>query len=135
MLRRGLTAPMIANALMLVMVIHIGETAKFAAAWTGYKAAVQRLAMGTAADPKLGDPHFVSAARIAISESRLSWASTTPFLSMLLAPAFAPQRLVIDPAANYIWFSCETARASEERESVIPVESRRLIRTYTCLYR
>jgi len=78
-------------------------------AWTDYKAAVRALARGAASDPKLGDSHFVSSTRISADLNRLSWNSTTPFLSVLLAPGFAPARLVVDPAANYFWLSCEAA--------------------------
>ena len=40
---------------------------------------------------------FVSSLRITDDLNRLSWFSNTPYLSVLLAPNFAPKRLVVDP--------------------------------------
>jgi hypothetical protein len=91
--------------------------------------------MGTASDPALGDRHFVSSARIDARLNRLSWSSTTHFLSVLLAPDFAPARLVVDPGNNYIWLSCRMAVASEQAERAIPAQSRRLVRVHACLHR
>lgn len=135
LLARDVTAQAAMGAVLLVMLVHTVETAKFVTAWTDYKAAVRALATGTASDPELGDPQFVSSARIGADLNRLSWASTTPFLSVLVAPQFAPARLVVDRNVNYVWFSCATATANEEADRAIPLESRRLIRAYTCLYR
>ena len=104
-------------------------------AWTQYKAAVRALAIGTASDPVLGDAHFVSSDRIGADLNRLSWFSTTHFLSVLVAPGFAPARLVVDPQANYFSLSCATATANEEADRVVPVASRRLVRVYACLHR
>jgi hypothetical protein len=123
------------GAILLLMLVHAVETAKFVTAWTGYKAAVLALAMGTASDPLLGDPRFVSSARIDPGLNRLSWFSTTQFLSVLLASGFAPARLVVDPQANYFWLSCATARANEAADRAVPAESRRLIRVHACLHR
>ena len=117
------------------MLVHAVETAKFVAAWTEYKGAVRALAMGTAADPALGDRRFVSSARLDAKLNRLAWSSTTHFLSVLLAPKFAPTQLVVDPGDNYIWLSCRMAMASERAERVIPVESRQLVRLHACLHR
>ncbi|MGC2779268.1 MAG: hypothetical protein WA418_26895 [Bradyrhizobium sp.] len=127
------TARAVAGAIALVMLVHAVETAKFVGAWTDYKDAVRTLAMGTASDPELGDAHVVSAARI--GPNRLSWNSTTPFLSVLVAPDFAPARLVVDPAANDFWLSCATATASEAGDRAVPAESRRLVRVHACLHR
>ena len=104
-------------------------------AWTDYKAAVRSLANGTAADPGLGDPLFVSSARIDAELNRLSWSSTVHFLSVLLAPGFAPARLVVDPRQGYFWLSCETAMQDEGAYRAVPVESRRLVRVQACLHR
>jgi hypothetical protein len=134
-LRHHLTAPAIAGALALAMLVHVVETTKFVAAWTDYRAAVAALATGTAADPKLGDPSFVSSARIGESLNRLAWSSTTPYLSVLVAPGFAPRRLVVDPTANYFWISCAVAAANHEADRAIPAESRRLIEVHACLKR
>jgi hypothetical protein len=123
------------GAVVLVMLVNAVETAKFVAAWTEYKGAVRALAMGTASDPALGDRRFVSSARLDAKLNRLAWSSTTHFLSVLLAPKFAPTRLVVDPGDNYVWLSCRMAMASEQAARVIPVESRRLVRLHACLHR
>ena len=123
------------GAVLLVMLLHAVETAKFVTAWAEYKGAVRALAMGTASDPALGDRRLVSSARIDGRLNRLAWSSTTHFLSVLLAPDFAPARLVVDPGNNYIWLSCRMAVASEQAERAIPVESRRLVRVHACLHR
>jgi hypothetical protein len=124
------------GALALVMLIHTVETAKFVTAWTRYTAAVRTLATGIDSDPALGDPHFVSSSRIGADLNRLSWFSTTEFLSVLVTPHFAPARLVIDPRRdNYFWLPCKVATANEYADRAIPVESRRLIRMHACLHR
>jgi hypothetical protein len=124
------------GALALVMLIHVVETAKFVTAWTHYKDAVRALATGTISDPALGDPHFVSSSRIGTDLNRLSWFSTTQFLSVLVSPDFAPARLVIDPRReNYFWLPCKVATANENADRAIPVESRRLVRVHACLHR
>jgi len=123
------------GALVLVTLVHAVETAKFVHAWSAYKTAVRALAAGAASDPALGDPRFVSADRIGPSLNRLSWNSTTLYLSALLASGFAPARLVIDPSGNYFWLACETAKANEEAERPVPVETRRLVRVHACLHR
>jgi hypothetical protein len=124
-----------APALALVLLVHAVETAKFVEAWSAYKAAVRALATGTASDPQLGDPRFVSADRIGATLNRLSWNSTTLYLSVLLAPGFAPSRLVIDPMGNYFWLTCRTATANEEADRAVPVETRRLLRVFACQHR
>ncbi len=123
------------GAILLVTLVHAVELAKFVSAWTHYKGAVRALAVGTLSDPALGDPRFVSSARIRPDIDRLSWFSTTQFLSVLLAPGFAPARLVVDPQASYFWLSCATATASEKADRAIPAESRALIRVHACLHR
>ena len=134
-LSKSVTARMAASAILLVMLVHAVETAKFVTAWIHYLAAVRALAVGVASDPAIGDPHFASADRIGADLNRLSWSSTTHFLSVLVAPRFAPARLVVDPNAGYFWLPCATATANEKANRVIPVESRRLLRTYSCLHR
>jgi hypothetical protein len=124
------------GALVLVMLIHTVETAKFVTAWTHYKAAVRALANGTASDPELGDPHFVSSSRIGADLNRLSWFSTTQFLSVLVAPDFASARLVIDPRReNYFWLPCSVATANENADRAVSVNSRHLVRLHACLHR
>jgi len=124
-----------AGAIVLVTLVHIVETGKFVRAWRDYQAAVRTLATGALSDPALGDPHFVSSDRIGPDLNRLSWSSTTHFLSVLVTPRFAPVRLVIDPNANYFWLSCTTATANQEADRTVPAESRRLVRVHACLHR
>ena len=125
----------IVGAIVVVTLVHVVEIIKFAKGWTDYEAAVRALAMGTSSDPELGDPRFVSSARIGDDLNRLNWNSTTPYLSVLLAPGMLPRRLVVDPAANYFWLSCATAKANEAADLAVPVESRRLVRVHACLHR
>ena len=125
----------IVGAFLLVMLVHAVEIAKFVMAWTKYKAAVAALATGAASDPSLGDPHFVSSDRIGADRNRLSWFSTTPYLSVVVAK-FAPTRLVVDPRANnYFWLSCKTATANLKADRAVPTEGRRLVRVNACLHR
>lgn len=122
----------------LVVLIHTVEADKFATAWADYRSAVGALAMSEASDPALGDPRFVSSARIDPSLNRLSWFSTTPYLSVLAAPGFAPKRLVVDardPSVNYFWLSCATATANARADRAVPQQSRELVRIYSCLHR
>ena len=109
----------LAAAFMLLTLVHVIETAKFVAAWSSYRAAVAALATGDASDPALGDPRFVSSERIAPDLNRLSWFSTTPYLSVIVAN-FMPNRLVIDPTGNYFWLSCATATANAEAARAVP---------------
>jgi hypothetical protein len=124
-----------AGAIALIILVHAVETAKFVGAWNEYKTAVRLLATGTASDPGLGNPLFVSSDRINSELNRLSWSSTAHFLSVLLAPGFAPARLVVDPRQGYFWLSCEMAMENERAYRAIPAESRRLVRLHACLHR
>jgi hypothetical protein len=132
---RACNPRLIAGTFVLTLLIHTVETTKFVWGWTQYKAAIASLAAGTASDPALGDAVFVSSKRIEPSLNRLSWHSTTPYLSVLVAPGMKPARLVVDPGTGYFWLSCETAKQSEQRSTALPPESRSLIRTYSCLHR
>ena len=139
-LERSITAarhrwakPLIA-AFMLLTLVHVIETGKFVAAWADYRAAVAALATGDQSDPALGNPHFVSSARIPSNLNRLSWFSTTPYLSVIVAN-FMPNRLVIDPAGNYFWLSCATATANAKAARAVPEGARDLVRIYSCLHR
>ncbi len=125
----------VAGALLLIMLVHAVETAKFISAWVDYQAAVRALTTGTESDPDLGSSLFVSSRRIRADLNRLAWNSTTPYLSVLVAPKLEPMRLVVDPTAGYFWLSCETARQSEASSTAIPAAARRLIRIYACLHR
>ncbi len=124
----------LAAAFILLTLVHVIETAKFVAAWRHYRAAVTALAAGDESDPALGNPHFVSSERIAPNLNRLSWFSTTPYLSVIVAN-FMPNRLVIDPTGNYFWLSCGTATANAEAARAVPAEGRDLVRIYSCLHR
>ena len=124
----------LAGAFMLVMLVHAVETAKFVTAWTKYKMAVVALATGDTSDSRLGDPRFVSSDRIGPDLNRLSWNSTTQFLSVIVA-RFVPDRLVVDPSDNYFWLSCRTATASLNADRAVPVETRGLLQIHACLHR
>jgi hypothetical protein len=119
----------------LITLVYTVETIKFVAAWNSYKAAVRGLAMGTASDRNLGDINFVSSTRIDANLNRPSWNSTTPYFSVLMAPRFSPARLVVDPAANYFWLSCDMATANLDADRAISKKGRELVRTYSCLHR
>jgi hypothetical protein len=77
----------------------------------------------------------VSSERIPGGLDRLGWNSTTPYLSVMVAPGLRPSRLVVDPAANYFWLSCATATANEAAPRALPADSRRLVRVHACLHR
>lgn len=124
----------LASMLLLVTAIHAVETGKFVRYWVEYRDAVAALARGAQSDPKLGDPRFVSAERIRPALAALSWFSTVPYLSIILS-GFAPNRLVIDPAGNYFWLSCETATKNRDAALAVPVQTRELVRVYSCLHR
>ena len=125
-----MTVRFVTGAFALLMLVHAVETAKFVKERAKYKAAVSALANGTASDPALGDPRFVSSARIGADLNRLSWYSTTPYLSVILAD-FAPKRLVIDPRTeNYFWLSCATAAANLEATRAVPAATRALIANF-----
>jgi hypothetical protein len=124
----------LAAAFMLLTLVHVIETGKFVAAWTDYRTAVAAFATGDQSDPALGNSRFVSSERIAPSLNRLSWFSTTPYLSVIVAN-FAPNRLVVDPAGNYFWLSCATATANEEAARAVSAPARSLVRIYSCLHR
>jgi hypothetical protein len=124
-----------AGALLVAMSVHVLETERFVAAWISYEEAVRKLATGTSSDPALGDARFVSANRIPERLNGLVWASTTHFLSILVAPAFAPARLVVDPDTNYFWLPCRTAAANSVGRRAVPLMTRQLVRKYACLHR
>jgi len=123
------------GAVLVALLVNAVETQRFVTAWIHYEEAVRQLATGTTSDPDLGDPHFVSATRIPARLNGLVWASTTHFLSILVAPAFAPARLVVDPDANYFWLPCRTAQAGAAARRAVPLVTRQLLRRYACLHR
>jgi hypothetical protein len=124
----------LAAALVIVMLVHVVETAKFIKEWRNYVAAVAALAASDESDRSLGDERFISSARIAPELNRLSWFSTTPYLSVLVSN-FRPNRIVVDPAGNYFWLSCATATGNAEATRTVPKQGRDLIRIYSCLHR
>lgn len=128
-------SPALLGALAVTTLVHLGETAKFVALWRDYAAAVRALAAGTENDPALGDPDFVSSARLPQRFRPLAWHSTTPFLSVMVTPGLAPPRLVVDPAVNYFWFGCPTATANAAAPRALPAETRERVRRYACLHR
>lgn len=132
--RRDRALCALASTLIVVTTIHIVETGKFVASWVDYRNAVAGLAMSDRSDPRLGDTRFVSAERIRPALAALSWFSTVPYLSIILSN-FAPNRLVIDPAGNYFWLSCETATKNRDAALAVPVQARELVRVYSCLHR
>jgi hypothetical protein len=131
----GPAAQALTGALLLAMLVHAVETEKFVAAWSAYQSAIRQLATGAASDPSLGDPRFVSSDRVAASLKPLSWSSTTQYLSVLMAPGFSPNRLVVDPDEGYYWLTCETATASRLAPRALPARSRELIGADACLHR
>jgi hypothetical protein len=124
----------VASLFLLVTIIHAIETGKFVASWNDYRNAIAVLAMSSESDPGLGNPRFVSTERISPALAPLSWFSTIPYLSIILSN-FSPNRLVIDPTGNYFWLSCETATRSKDAERAVPVQTRELVRIYSCLHR
>ena len=122
------------GAIILCTAIHVVQTAKFVTDWTAYKAGVRALALGSASDPALGDPRFVSSQRISPELNQLSWFSTVEYLSIILSD-FRPVRIVVDPAGNYFWLSCETATENAKAPRSVPMPARDLVRIYSCLHR
>lgn len=131
---RGSSLCALASILFVFTVIHAVEAGKFVASWVDYRDAVAMLATSGQSDAGLGDPRFVSAERIRPALASVSWFSTVPYLSIILSN-FAPNRLVIDPAGNYFWLSCETATKSRDAALAVPVQARELVRVYSCLHR
>jgi hypothetical protein len=88
--------------------------------------------MGDESDPEFGKLYFVSSERIASNLNRLSWFSTTPYLSVIVAN-FMPNRIVIDPIGNYFRLSCATAMANTKAARAIPAVSCAFI--HVCIVR
>ncbi|MDA0675924.1 MAG: hypothetical protein O3A88_06135, partial [Proteobacteria bacterium] len=133
---RGHAARFTIGALLVLTFVHAGETAKFVSLWNGYRHALGELVMSDASDPDRGDGLFVSAARLDPVYEPVFWMSTTPYLSVLVAPGFVPRRLAIDAAEfNYYWLACETARANWQAARAVPDEARRMVMVHACLHR
>ena len=111
----------VAGALALVVLVHAVETEKFVQVWSGYpEARCARSRSAQRVGPGDRKAQFVSSDRINGSLNRVSWFSTTLFLSVLLAPKLEPARLVINPRANYFWLSCETATENLDAPRAMP---------------
>ena len=123
----------LAGAVGLLIAIHAVETTKFLRGWSAYRDAVRTLATGEASDPGLGAPFFVSSQRIGADLNRLSWFSTTPYFSAVVAD-FRPTRIVIDPAGNYFWIPCAHATAGAAGQSAVPRQTREMLRAYACAH-
>lgn len=119
----------------LVAGVAAGEAAKFTAGFISYKSELRTLASGAFSDPELGSSDFVSARRITDASNRLAWNSTTPYLSVLVAPEMRPSRLVVDPSTGYFWITCAMASRDADADLAVPAAGRRLIRDYVCLHR
>lgn len=121
-------------ALILTTVIHAVETARFVTAWSAYTAEIRHLVSDPPDAARDAGP-FVSSARISPALQPLAWSSTTPFLSVLVAPDLSPSRLVVDPAAGYFWLTCSQSRQNEAVGQTVPKHALALIRDYSCRYR
>ena len=117
-----------AAALLLVLVVHGAETARFAAGWRDHLSMFSRLVT----EPSR--TRFVELDPEKPEYDELPWFSTLPYLSVLVAPDFKPARLAIDPKSDYFWISCATANESVRKAGPhgIPKQSREMIRDYTC---
>lgn len=118
----------LAASLLLILVVHGAETARFAAAWRDHLDMITRLVSESSR------AKFVEVDPEVPEYDELPWFSTLPYLSVLVAPDFKPARLAIDPRSDYFWISCATATANVRKagERGIPAQSRELIRDYTC---
>jgi hypothetical protein len=132
---KWLTPYRLAGMITLVSAVHIYETAKFLREWTDYRADIRSLAMQPVSNLELGSDHFVSSDRLSSDVRRMSWNSTTPYLSVLVAPELRPRRLVVEPSAGYFWVSCVQARQMIAGGSLIPQVSGEMIARYACLHR
>ena len=131
----GVTARAIIGAILVVMLVHAVETAKFVRAWTRYKAAVRALAIGAAC----GSGARRCALRVIGSDRRRSEPAILvfddPFPVGARGAGFCSGAARGGPQATYFSLSCATATANQEADRVVPVASRRLVRVYACLHR
>ncbi len=134
-LRRASARRGAAGVLALVLLVHGVETGRFVSAWTAYQGALRELATGASSDGRLGAPRFASSARLPAGVEALDWESTTPYLSVLVAPRLQPARLVVSPQSVYIWMSCADARRHAAQASAVPDDARGLIASHACANR
>lgn len=122
----------IAASLLLLLVVHGAETARFAAAWRDHLFVFTKLVTEASRNTR-----FVEMDPEKPEYEELPWFSTLPYLSVLVAPGFNPARLAIDPKSDYFWISCATATASARKAGPhgIPARSREMIRFYACEHR
>lgn len=122
----------IAASLLLLLVVHGAETARFANAWQGHLAYFTRLVTQPSRNAR-----YVELDPEQPQYEELPWFSTLPYLSVLVAPDFKPARLAIDPKSDYFWISCATATGSARKAGPrgIPAQSREMIRRYSCEHR
>jgi hypothetical protein len=59
------------------------------------------LAISSHSDPALGDPRFVSAARISPALAPLSWFSTIPYLSIILSNFIGWSSIPLEITSGY----------------------------------
>lgn len=129
----GIGAQALSALLLLAVTIHGVETYRFAIAWREYLTVFRRIVVQS---PSLGTPY----ANIDPDNPEfrgMPWFSTLPYLSVLVAPAYAPARLAVDPRSDYFWISCPDATASVQKASErgVPATSRKMIRDYNCKHR
>ncbi|WP_374395100.1 hypothetical protein, partial [Tabrizicola sp.] len=127
--------PVAAAGLAVATLVHAVETARFVRAFDGYAAAIAALARDGVPDPALGHAAFTSSRPADRAFPPIAWHSTTPFLSVLVSPGFAPRHLVVDPAAAYFWFGCAEATANAAARRALPERTRALVRDYACAHR
>ncbi len=122
-----------AVALLLVLLIHSVEMARFAAAWDDHLVIFKKIV--TEPQPQSSGVVNIDPERPEFEE--LPWFSTLPYLSVLVAPGFRPARLAVDPKSDYFWISCATATASVRKAGPhgIPAQSRAMIRDLNCKHR
>jgi hypothetical protein len=131
------TAPKsLAGGLILVILVHTVEAAKFIDGWTRYEGFVRTLAMGQAdgarAEGATGEDRFVSADRVPADLGEFSWSSTTQYLSVVAAPGLDPARLVINSDEGYQWITCRLAKRQADEHRAVPRRARKLVEAHAC---
>ncbi len=112
-------------AFLLVALLHTGELARFTHGWLAHIQAVRALA----ATPGEGT---ATVAALPPASAPFAWHSTVPFLSVMVSPGYAPARLVVDPASNYVWFGCAQAARNAAAPRALPEATRAMVSAYAC---
>jgi hypothetical protein len=120
------------GGLLLVLLVHAVEAAKFIDGWARYTAVVRTLAEGHAHRGEPGEDRFVSSVRIPEDLNELSWSSTTQYLSIVAVPDLDPARLVIDPDEGYQWIGCQLAQRIAGERRAVPQRTRKLVEAHAC---